>query len=310
MPMQIGNEIIIIPSENPIGYALDWRSRIARALTTLHLVCPKELATDPFLKKIRRYLQLVDHNIEPVNRDEYDRIQKVLSWYYNDKSEFKPILESLLLTEAPFDAMADDIGEISPDDIRMYERLCYSVRDDQGQMKLGDVQRLMIVQQDSTDEQGLKLMAVKGGYEMLCNLVGIKTPHWKEAPEINIQEQIIKTSRFQLYRNLILNKCQSKDLAVIEANDIKRQQIMVLTKQPDEEKKEFIDPFGLRLLKMLAPKMIVTTLTDEEKEVQNKLLQEKLQTEAKINSTQIVDHGVKVGVAVLNEGISKHLSGS
>jgi hypothetical protein len=305
--MQIGNEIIIIPSENPIGYALDWRSRVARALTTLHLVCPKELATDPFLKKIRRYFQLVDHNIEPVNRDEYDRIQRVLSWYYNDKSEYRRIMEALLLAAAPFDAIAADIG-INVNDVRMYERLCFNVRDDQGQMKLGDVQRLMIVQQDSTDEQGLKLMAVRGGYKALCSLVGI-TPHWKEAPDINIQDQTVQTSRSLLYRNLIRGQCQPKDLAVIEANDIKRQQIMVSTRQPDEEKKEFIDPVGLRILKMMAPKMIETTLTEEEKEIQNKLLQQKFQTEAKINSTPIVDHGVKASVAVLNEGIASHLAG-
>ena len=58
----------------------------------------------------------------------------------------------------------------------------------------------------------------------------------------------------------------------------------------------------------MAPKMIVTTLTDEEKEIQNKLLQQKLQTQERISSTPIVDRGVKAGVAVLNDGILKHLS--
>jgi len=96
---------------------------------------------------------------------------------------------------------------------------------------------------------------------------------------------------------------------VIEANDIKLKQLLVQTKQPDEEKKEFVDPFGLKLLKMMTPKMIVTTLTPEEMEKQTEALNSKLQTEAKINSTPIVDHGVKAGISVLNDGISKRVSG-
>jgi len=305
--MQIGNQIIIIPSENPIGYALDWCSRIACALITFRLKCPEELASDQFLKACRRYLQLVTHNIKPVNKEEYDRIRCVLGWQYDDKSEFRRILEALLLTAAPFEAIAADIG-INMNDVRMYERLCFNVRDDNGRMTLGDVQKLMIAKQDLADLQGWKLLAIRS-YEMLCNLVGIQTPHWKDTPEIKIHEQILQTSRFQLYRNLILNKCQPKDLAVIESNDIKLKQLLVQTKQPDEEKKEFVDPFGLKLLKMMTPKMIVTTLTPEEMEKQNEALNSKLQTEAKINSTPIVDHGVKAGVAVLNDGISKSFTG-
>jgi len=48
--MQIGSEIIITPTDNPVGYMPDWRCRIARVLTTAHLIRPEELATDPFLK--------------------------------------------------------------------------------------------------------------------------------------------------------------------------------------------------------------------------------------------------------------------
>ena len=304
--MQIGNEIIIIPSENPIGYALDWRSRIARILTTTPQICPAEIASDAFLKICRRHFQLVDHHFYPANKEEYVCIQMVLIWH-NNKSEFKHILEALLLTAAPFEAIAADIG-INVNDVRMYERLCFNVRDDNGRMTLGDVQKLMIAKQDLADLQGWKLMAIRS-YEMLCNLVGIQTPHWKDTPEIKIHEQIIQTSRFLLYQNLILGKCQSKDLAVIEANDIKLKQLLVQTKQPDEEKKEFVDPFGLKLLKMMTPKMIVTTLTPEEMEKQTEALNSKLQTEAKINSTPIVDHGVKAGISVLNDGISKRVSG-
>lgn len=306
--MIIGNENIITPVDDPVGYMPDWRSRIARVLTTAHLICPEELATDHFFKACRRHLQLTAHNIRPVNKEEYDCIQRVLTWHNNDKSEFKRIMESLLLAAAPLDAIAADIG-ISVDDVRMFERLCFSVRDDQGQMILGDVQRIMIAQQDLTDLQGLKLMAIRGGYKVLCCLVGIQTPHWKEAPDVKIHEQILQTSRVLLYRNLILGKYQSKDLAAIETNDLKRQQIMVLTKQPEDAgKTDSMDAFGIQLLQALAPKMMETALKDEEMAKQNEALKSKLQTQAEINKTPIVDNGIKVGASIINDGISKRFS--
>jgi len=308
MPMQIGNEIIIIPQDDPVGYMPNWRCRIGRALIIAKQICPIELAADPFLKACRRHLQLTAHNIRPVNIDEHECIRRVLAWHDNEKSEFRLIIEALLLTAAPFDAIAADIG-ISADDVKMYERLCFNVRDDQGQMILGDVQRIMIAQQDLNDEQGLKLMAVRGSYEMLCNLIGINTPHWKEAPDVKIHEQILQTSRVLLYRNLILGKYQSKDLAAIETNDLKRQQIMVLTKQPEDAgKTDSMDAFGIQLLQALAPKMMETALKDEEMAKQNEALKNKLQVQKEINNTPIVDNGVKVGASIINDGISKRFA--
>lgn len=307
--MQIGNEIITTPSDNPVGYMPDWRCRIARILITAHLPCPVELGPDYYLKACRRYLQLTAHNFRPVRFAEYECIRRVLTWHDKNESLFRLIIEALLLTAAPFDAIAADIG-ISADDVKMYERLCLNVRDDQGQMILGDVQRLMIVQQDLNDEQGWKLMAVRGGYEMLCNLIGINTPHWKEAPVVKIHEQILQTSRFLLYRNLILGKYQSKDLAAIETNDLKRQQIMVLTKQPeDADKTDSMDAFGIQLLQALAPKMMETALKDEEMAKQNEAVKNKLNVQEKINNTTVVDNGPKVAVNIMNDDISKRFSG-
>lgn len=305
--MQIGNENIITPLDDPVGYMPDWRSRIAQILTTAHLPYPFELGPDLFIRACRRYLQLNIHKMRPVRFAEHESIRRALMWHDNEKSEFRLIIEALLLTPAPFDAIAADIG-INVNDVKMYERLCYNVRDDQGQMTSGDVQRLMIVRQDLNDEQGLKLMAVRGGYQALCNLIGIQK-HWKEAPDVKIHDQILQTSRCLLYKNLILGKYQSKDLAVIEANDIKRQQIMVLTKQPDDDKHEAMDSFGLQLLQALAPKMLKNTPTDEETGKQNEALKNKLQTQEKINNTPIVDNGVQAGVSALNDVFSKRSAG-
>jgi len=157
--MKFRSENIITPFDDPVGYMPDWRRRVARTLTTTPQICPPEIASDVFLKVCRRHFQLVDHHFYPANKAEYDCIQRVFSWHDSDKPEFRRIMEALLLTAAPFDAIAADIG-IDVNDARMYERLCYSVRDDQGQMKLGDVQRLMIAQQDLNDKQGWKVMAI------------------------------------------------------------------------------------------------------------------------------------------------------
>ncbi len=66
--------------------------------------------------------------------------------------------------------------------------------------------------------------------------------------------------------------------------------------------------FVVELLQAMAPQMLKTTLTDEEIAKQNEALKNKLQTQAEINKTQIVDNGVKVGISIVNDEISKRFS--
>jgi len=77
--MNIGNQNIITPMEDPIGYAPDWRSRIARILVAAHIPYPVELGLDMMLRTCRRYLQILAHNFRPVHRGECECIRRVLA---------------------------------------------------------------------------------------------------------------------------------------------------------------------------------------------------------------------------------------
>jgi ATP-dependent Clp protease adapter protein ClpS len=101
---------------------------------------------------------------------------------------------------------------------------------------------------------------------------------------------------------------RAKDLAVIESNDVKRQQILALTKQPEDNNQDTMSSFVVELLQALAPKMMETALKDEEMAKQNEALKNKLNVQEKINNTTVVDNGPKVAVNLMNDDISKRFS--
>jgi len=327
--MQFATIDIKTPFDSPINYEPNWRFSVASALSTTvnTKIIPGEIVKDNIIIETSRYLKYIKLNGVGIP-EIYKNYHTVTLWYEdNEPQAIKFYIEALLLTDRTYCGIADDM-DISEDLVKLYEKLFFNIRDKNGKLikthplkmhfAFGDFASVEDIQAQRNKSNFYaepiewKVAAVQYGYPMLSAIWGLNKENTIEEAEL----QYYKTS-LEISRELSLKRMMRGSISNFDINSAHNNYInfMRLKHDIEEDRKNLspggnsgtIDIFGLKLLQMMAPKMIESVLTVEELEIQDKILQQKLLAESNIKKTDITDHGVTVAVAEMNAGIKDKL---
>lgn len=134
--MQIHKQDIITPVDDPIQYDAEWRHKTAVSLLGSHRSVDSlyvDVVEDPYVLLHREYLKASRNG----SGLPYDMRNNHIAhgWFSKPSNlDIRARIEPLLLTGAPYESIALDIGggDIDSDVIKIYERLYFPVRDKDG----------------------------------------------------------------------------------------------------------------------------------------------------------------------------------
>ena len=294
----------------PLGDAFfdaDWRYQLAVQLAAdPRMKYPDPIALrDDLVRAGARFLRKEAVKVPSSDpaRARFDRIRR---WGLDGvHRRVGNVAEALLLTEAPMDAIAADMG-CPIADLRMYEGMFFNVRNADGVMALSPAQRVYFATEGTfkpTTARPEHLMwrrvAVGAGYSALAQILELGKGSWADAPAVDLVEVTVNMTRAETLAKLATGAMSTGDLFRLEANRIKDKLVRHETgelKQKDEAMELL-----LQLMQMMAPKMVEH---DRIRRAQAMEAAQSLQgAQNSIDQTEIAD----LGVEATNEAIDRQL---
>jgi hypothetical protein len=285
----------------------DWRYQLAIQLAAdprMKYPAPDALRDD-LVRAGARFLRKEAAKVpssDPV-RARFDRIRR---WGLEGAHRrIGNVAEALLLTEAPLEAIAADMG-CSIDDLRMYEGMFFNVRGADGAMGLSPAQKAYLASEGTfkpTTARPEFLMwrrvGACAGYSALVQLLELGKGSWADAPTVDLVEVTVNMTKAETLAKLAAGAMSTGELFRLEANRIKDKLVRHETgelKQKDEAMELL-----LQLMQMMAPKMVEH---DRIRRAQAMEAAHSLQgAQDSINQTEIAD----LGVEATNEAIDQQL---
>jgi len=295
--MNINGSTIITPHEDPVGFQLDWRARIAGLCFKEGLAAadlPWVILKDDLLKQLVSHLRYrVERPLKAIGvLRPCDRVDQ---WH---ASETGRLIEAYLLTPAPFAHIAAALG-LPEAEIKLYERLRYSVRDDQGNLVKGILARLKAeIHVGKEHADLLKRTAILGGVPGLECVLGSGDDSTEDLGRLVDQE---------LRRRLVAGQLRTNDLIGLQRNAAIRERIMA-DRQANEPKDDPWMKVVQPILALMAPKMIEVEHTKAELEAKDKEISGRIASQRLAHATAPVDVTV-TAEAGLDALIKKRLSG-
>lgn len=301
---------IVTPHEDTF-YEPDWRHRLAVAMVEdagfKHPV--PEAMRDP---QVRAAVQRLTGGRPKGKKHDPDRLQfeRVQRWGRDGPHRYiGHVVEALLLTNAPLDAVAHDLG-CNSDDVHLYERLFFNVRADDGSLALAPAQKAFFATEGTfkpTQTRPEHLMwrrvAVSGGYRALVQILELGAGVWAEAPKVDIVETTISMGRAETLAKVAAGGMSMGELSRLESNRIRDK----LVRHTTGELKHRDEGMELvrKIFELMAPKMVdVQTI----REAQMMRAEENLRdAERAIAKTEVPDGGVAAGEEALNRALRKSL---
>jgi hypothetical protein len=212
------------------------------------------------------------------------------------------VIEALLLTEAPFDALATDMG-CSVEELRHYEQLHFNVRDAAGNMALSAGQKAYFATEGTfkpTTVRPEHLMwrrvAVNAGYQALIQILELGKGSWTAAPPVDLVEITMAMAKSETLAKLAAGGWSTGELARLEGNRIKDKIAKHMTgefKMKDEGMQ-----IAIELLQALAPKMVSMDLIRKAQAAEAGPNMHHAQAE--IDNTDVEDNGIAASDAALD----------
>ena len=186
--MQIGDQTVVTPIDNPCQFQPDWRNSVAMALMENPGYRPdpvyRDYVDDPWIKRQIDYIKTASSNRRLDKKQLNIRMANV--WYQGTRpSDVKFRLEPLLLTAVNYSVIALDIGggTVDEDAFIAYEKLYFNVRLDNGRLHPSCQLRQYFalptgeMDDDTPPEQLWKMIGALMGYDTLTAIWLWKDAH-------------------------------------------------------------------------------------------------------------------------------------
>ena len=186
--MQIGDQTIVTPIDNPCQFQPDWRNSVAMALMENPGYRPdpvyRDYVNDPWIKRQIDYIKTASSNRRLDKKQLNIRMANV--WYQGTRpSDVKFRLEPLLLTAVNYSVIALDIGggTVDEDAFIAYEKLYFNVRLENGRLHPSCQLRQYFalptgeMDDDTPPEQLWKMIGALMGYDTLTSIWLWKDAH-------------------------------------------------------------------------------------------------------------------------------------
>lgn len=297
---------IVTPLDDPF-FQPDWRFRTATRLAAdPRTKSPSPMAVnDQTVRTLARQLKVAaDGKARPTpERAQHERIMR---WAPTGASErVGRLIEALLLTDAPMDALAVDVG-CALEDLQAYERLFFNVRDHAGNMGLSPAQRAFFATEGTfkpttarPDHLMWRRVAVNAGYHALTQVLELGKGSWAEAPKIDLPEVTMAMAKGETLAKMATGGLSTGELARFESNRIRDRLARHMTgelKMKDEGME-----LAIQLLQLMAPKMIDL---DRIRQAQaSEAMPDPQQAQDAIGQTEVPDNGPES----TNEAINRML---
>jgi hypothetical protein len=249
---------IVTPYDDPFFHP-DWRYRLA----TLLAADPRakypspDAVRDVVVRTTARHLKAAQTKPSP-DRNRLDRVRR---WAPTGASErVGHVIAALLLTEAPMDALAIDVG-CALEDLQAYERLHFNVRDPAGNMALSPAQRAFFATEGTfkptaarPDYLMWRRVAVNAGYQALIQILELGKGSWAEAPKVDLAEVTVAMAKGETLARLATGGLSTGELARLESNRIRDRLARHMTgelKMKDEGME-----LAIQIMQLVAPKMV------------------------------------------------------
>ncbi len=277
--MNIANPIIRTPADDALGYAVDWRVQVAHAVLAPGSTNALSRIRDPDARALARHLQ---HRQEHPLRDSEKptALDRVLAWH---DSPAAVLIEAFLLASESYEAAALELG-LPAEDVRLYGRLFYDIRDDAGQRRPGVMMRLQAELEDrEVDDManGLKKVALGGGIHGLRQVLhaGVLKPR-KTEPSL---DEMVES---ELKRRLHAGELRTGDLVRLQSNAIARERLVVEKKDGQPEWMQ-ANELVRHILSLTSPELVRPDRTPEQLQASTSAIQARLKSQRQITATPL-----------------------
>lgn len=157
--MTVNGIEITTPADDPMGFALDWRYRVAGAAERML----PQMGRDPDLKACYQHLHQ-----RPI-----PAFERIVGWHGTMTGQ---LVEAYLVTGSPVEAIAVELGLAAPD-VRLYGQIFWAVRDTLDRPLQGVLLRLRAaLPREPKEDDRLMRAALLGGLEGLRGQLGTSKP--------------------------------------------------------------------------------------------------------------------------------------
>lgn len=314
--MQIGSLTIILPIDDPCAYEPSWRHLLARAILDLH---PRMSQIDgmyrPYFKDkhVQKYVKYLQAESEHhVLTEEQCYMRLALSWYENSlPSSVRFRLEPLLLTDATLETIMLDIsgGTVPVEAFRLYERLFFNIRDDNGHLTKSIQLRQAFALpngddlQDASPQEVWRAIAALMGYDVLMHVWMWKDAHGLSGKGMDfLIEETWKAAQSRMFVSVFSDRVGHKSLADVLSSytaqfKMLRDQHMAGSDDSDTTKAL------MAVLYHTSPKMVSLTQDSAAMAEETAAIQSRISSQLAISKQKIADKGSKVSDAVVDAQI-------
>ena len=296
----------------------DWRAQVAVAWHKQRtFVSPKhQIFKD---EAIKAYMSFLEHNTKQYENCEFlpSQLKSVGFAYYciqeHGEAAMRPRIDALLLSAAPYEVIAKDMGSdrVSPEDIRMYERLFFNIRDEAGRLDRSPylcnrfaTGGLTEITPETSTPVFWKWVGFILGYAGLARMW-----HWhgahgelksKEYLEDELYENVVCTSLTRVIRG----RANNLDLGTLMEHNVNRERLRNEMSANGKSADNVRHNEGLcTLLRKLAPHMEPACKTLEQHDMHTQAWQAKVHGSSTVGGLKINDPGAEFGNRAVRKDI-------
>jgi hypothetical protein len=296
--MRIGDIHMIVPQDETGEWPAHWRYDVATAVASTGLTpINSEVANDKFIRDYSDYLlidvdfyegEIPDPNLKPYHI--------AATWYGNpDINSPRFRIEALLLTGAPYDIIAKDLG-LRADAIEAYEKLFFNTRNADGSLRKGCYNRSRFAINET------ELLAEHTGSEVVWRAVGFYMGYsglvqlWRwdhdaaglEGRTQGLFDEMWRYSQSRMLDKILRDQVSMFDLNNMMGNYIQDQRMRFDTKQDTGDSLAGAQ-IAIQMLQMCAPQVTEAARTIDGSSVleQTELIAAKLAQSAAIHGEKI-----------------------
>jgi hypothetical protein len=252
--MNIGGHEIVLREESPVSYDVAWRYHIAQILADGKSGCrlPAEVAADPYIGNLVRHLRGGGRGRRSSNL----YFARLCAWNADDSVRIA--LEAFLLTEATYETIAAEMGDVKPEEIRDFGAVFFDVRDDKGCLISPTMLRLRFcLNPDEGAGAGIAALwrkaALSGGYRLVQLLWGNFAASGRPVEQADPEEIVDLLVEQEIAGRVLSGGMGTRDLIQMRSAGIARQKLRFDMGDGSAARGEGWE-FARKLLEATAPK--------------------------------------------------------
>lgn len=253
---------IVTPVDDPIGFQLDWRHRVATAAERMLPL----MGRDPDLKAVYQHLHVRPN----------PAVERITGWHGTITGQ---LVEAYLVTGSPVEAIGVELG-LAPEDVRLYGQVFWAIRDARDRPLRGVLMRLRAaLPREPRDDDRLIRAALLGGLEGLRG----QTVARDHSDLSTMVEQ-------ELTRRVMAGEMKTGDLIRLRSHDLMLRKIE-LDSRDGQQQDQDATRLLLDLLGQTAPRMKPIDQTPEQIQAADVLLRGRIESQRQATGIGAVDAG-------------------